>query len=177
MRHPVIVRWWGWAVVAVLLAGCVSDPVRPQGAATAAPTAPTWSTSNTNATTSGTPSNVTQRPPERIAAGHIVVAGPYTRIRSLAVLGVPDVDGFFFRPPPAGSNLTTLTKDNRGLGYDLDLNFHDANGGWLGGCSTPARDEFCQVPAGAARGEVTAYMAVDVDVQVYRVFGNQTTVP
>lgn len=124
-------------------------------------------TGGTSGGTGGDPSSeTTATPPVPIARGHIFLAGPYTGVRSIAVVVAPGVDGFSFQPPPAGSNVTTRTTNARGLGYDLSLNFHDSAGVWLGGCATSARDEVCAVPERAARGEVTAAFAIDVDGEV-----------
>lgn len=54
------------------------------------------------------------------------------------------------------------------------LRFHDEDRAWLGGCSTGARDETCEVPEGAATGEITATTALDVDVVVLLLPGAST---
>lgn len=120
----------------------------------------------------------TAEAPVRLASGNIVLGGPHVRsFRSLAVLGVPDVDGFFLKAPPPATNVTTVTLDRGGLGYDLDFNFHDASGKWLGGCQTPKPDEVCLVPAAASRVEVAAYAGRDLDVAVFTAPGKPADVP
>ncbi|MBI4392489.1 MAG: hypothetical protein HY556_01645 [Euryarchaeota archaeon] len=150
------VAWSTLSALVVLVSGCVS---------TTPPTSGDASTIEPAAVQDMSPSNATQASKD-IARGHIVAAGPYTNVRSIAVLAREGVDGFFFPAPPAKTMLTTRTMDNRGLGYDLSMNFHDAARVYLGGCSTPAMDETCVVPVGAATGEVTAAMGVDLDVVV-----------
>lgn len=110
------------------------------------------------------PENATR---QHISSGHIVAGGAHTRhFRSLAVLGQPGIDAFFFPAPGPGTNVTTVTTSG-GLPYDLDINFHDASGLWLGGCQTAKPDEVCRVPNRATRGEVAAYAGANLDVQVF----------
>jgi hypothetical protein len=148
--------WSTLSALVVLVSGCVSTTPSTSGDASSIEPAAVQDVS---------PSNATQTSKE-IARGHIVAAGPYTNVRSIAVLAAEGVDGFFFPAPTTKTKLTTRTTDNRGLGYDLSMNFHDAARAYLGGCSTPAKDEVCEVPSGAATGEVTAAMGVDLDVVV-----------
>lgn len=102
-----------------------------------------------------------------IAEGHIIGGAPTTSALTVAeAAAVENVDSFFFAAPAAGTSITTSTTDNSGLGYDLDFYFWDANGGYIGSCATSAADEVCEVPAGAATGEVAAYLGVDLDVVV-----------
>jgi hypothetical protein len=103
-----------------------------------------------------------------IASGHITAGAPHTQVLTAAEAGVGDgVDSFFFAAPLAGTLLTTSTVDNGGFGYDLDFYFFDAAGNYVDSdCQTEAPDEFCVVPAGAADGEVAAWLGADLDVNV-----------
>lgn len=94
-----------------------------------------------------------------LGSGHIVAGSPTT-----IAFGLADVTSLFFAAPEAGTNLTTRTVDNAGIGYDLDLYFYDAAGNYLGGCSTSAADEVCTVPAAAAEVEVAAFYGADLHV-------------
>jgi hypothetical protein len=94
-----------------------------------------------------------------LGSGHILVGSPTT-----AVIGIPDVTSLFFATPAAGTIITTSTVDNSGAGYDLDFYFWDAAGGYLSACATEAVDEICEVPAGAAEVEVSAFVGLDLDV-------------
>ncbi|MGQ0534957.1 MAG: hypothetical protein ACT4PT_02670 [Methanobacteriota archaeon] len=166
--------------------GCLGDPnepVAPSSASSGADEGPAPPSGNGTGGANGTepqpsPGNATvpdRSPagngtdgPAEIARGHIALAGPWTDIRSIAVLSGDDaVDGVFFPAPAAGTVLATNATDGSGLGYDLSMNFHDEAGRWLGGCSSPEPEESCAVPEGAARAEVTAVRGVDVDVVVF----------
>jgi hypothetical protein len=169
------------AVVMLVTAGCSAPQPEASGPTMASDTR-TQAAPTSAAAPVAPPANATASPPpqppqpQKVGAGHIVVGGPHSRLfRTLAVLGAPGIDGFFFEAPPAGTNVTTVTKDTHGLGYDLDFNFHDQGGTWLGGCQTPAKDEVCTVPEGAARGEVAAYAGADLDVEVYTAPGHAGT--
>lgn len=106
--------------------------------------------------------------PQEIARGEILATGPWTNVRSLAVLGAEGVDGFFFEAPEAGRTITTETASAAGAPYDLHFYFRDANNRYIAytACATEAPDETCEVPESAAIGEVTGAAGAMLEVAV-----------
>lgn len=106
-----------------------------------------------------------------IAEGHIQAGSPTTRflVSITVATGQEGIDSFGFELPNGtqpGTVLATNTTDNGGLGYDLDLWFHTAEGDFLGGCSDAGDEQTCEVPEDAAQGTVDAFQGADLDVQL-----------
>lgn len=70
------------------------------------------------------------------------------------------IDGFYVDAPAAGTTITSSTVDAKGLGYDIDFRFYDAQGRHIepqkenGGdpCETRGAEQTCIVPAGLENG-------------------------
>jgi hypothetical protein len=101
-----------------------------------------------------------------VGSGH-VAAGDLIGATTL-FFGVSGIDGFELDVSSvlAGIVLTTATTDNSGLGFDLDLQFWDANFNDLGGCYDAGSEQSCTVPAGAVWLDVLASQGADLDVDV-----------
>lgn len=112
--------------------------------------------------------------PVVFATGHIEAGTPTTRVRSLTVLTDQDgYDSFRFSDPPVNRSIATMTTDGGGLGFNVDIYFHDAKGVYLGGCATGPEEaqgqkleEICDVPEGATQGTVDAVFGRDLTVQL-----------
>lgn len=137
--------------------------------------APSGSNGSASEPDNGTDEQQGPAPGTVIDEDHIAVGSPTTSDappgRSLAaLLGVEGVESFAFELPeaiPAGTPLVTNTTDGAGLGYELDLWFHTAEGEFVGGCGEDAGGEArCRVPEGAAQGTVDAIRGADLDVRL-----------
>ena len=100
-----------------------------------------------------------------IGSGHIL-AGDL--IGATMFVGVSGVDGFELdiSNVAPGTVLSTVTTDNSGSGYDLDMQFYDSSFNDLGGCFSSGTEETCEVPEGAAYLDVIAFQGVDLNVSV-----------
>lgn len=104
---------------------------------------------------------------DTVAEGHIQAGGPHTALLSVGeATGEEGVDSFFFAAPAEGTVVTTETVNNTDIPYDLDIYWFAEDGSYLSSCATEAADETCAVPAGAAEGEVAAWLGADLDVTV-----------
>lgn len=110
---------------------------------------------------------------DEVASGHILLGSPNTYVCSLtSCLGQEGVESFAMPDvPPPGTVIGTNTTDNAGAGFNVDLYFHDADGGYLGGCADrpdpgQAGEQTCEVPEDAAQGTVDAVWGADLDVVV-----------
>jgi TolB protein len=123
---------------------------------------------------------------DQIGRGHIAFGQVLADTRSITVLselferstgvGVDEgIDGFFLPAPDSGTAIRTVTTDRSGIGFALNINFHDSERIWIGACSPPwfvgqpnprIEVQGCVVPQRTATLEVSADHGVDLDVTV-----------
>lgn len=109
---------------------------------------------------------------EVVASGNIAAGGPWTYSLDTRVsqeTGVEGVDSFSFDLPAGVTKVETLTTDNSGFGYDVDLYLYNAAGDATGECSTVASDEVCDVPAGTTNGVAAAWIGFDLQVDILNI--------
>lgn len=131
-------------------------------------TQPDHGTDPTNQTPGPDPGTV-------IAEGHISAGSPTTYVYSTAsAAGQGGLESFPYQLPEEvqpGTVLATKTTDNTGIGFNLDIDFHRADGYLVGGCADrPAPGEpgeqTCTVPEDAVQGTVDGVWGADLDVQL-----------